>query len=110
MTLTEIREKVYTMFEEKGLVKVIKEEGKEDKVKPLTHEDAKEIVNFMDGLIEEAIEKDGFYRNSLGTLKKADRAARKGKNPRTKEEIEIPAYTTVVFKPSDAYKSKINAK
>lgn len=35
----------------------------------------------------------------FGTFSIAEKAARKGFNPRTKEEIEIPAHKTVKFKP-----------
>lgn len=40
----------------------------------------------------------------LGKFKLAERAARKGRNPRTGEEIDIPAARVVKFTPSKAVK------
>ena len=39
----------------------------------------------------------------FGTFKKAERAARKGRNPRTGEEIEIAASASLSFKSSVKY-------
>lgn len=45
----------------------------------------------------------------FGTFKVEERAARKGRNPSTGQEIDIPASKTVKFTPSSSLKSDINA-
>lgn len=44
----------------------------------------------------------------FGTFKLADVKARKGRNPKTGETIEIPAHRKVTFHPSPALKDRIN--
>lgn len=44
---------------------------------------------------------------SFGTFSVAERAARKGRNPRTGEAVEIPAKKVVVFKPGKVLKETI---
>lgn len=44
----------------------------------------------------------------FGSFETRHRAARKGRNPKTKEEIDIPASTTPVFKPGKALKEAVN--
>ena len=46
-------------------------------------------------------------RTALGTFKVVERAARKCRNPRTGEEMEIPAQKTVKFTPSKWLKDNI---
>lgn len=43
----------------------------------------------------------------FGTFEARQRAARKGRNPQTGEEIEIPATTVPIFKPGKQLKSTI---
>ena len=43
----------------------------------------------------------------FGTFDVKTRAARKGRNPKTGEEIDIPASKTVAFKPAGALKDKV---
>ena len=45
----------------------------------------------------------------FGTFSKRHRKARKGINPMTKEEIQIPASNTVAFKPAPALKEKVSS-
>ena len=45
-----------------------------------------------------------------GAIVARQRAARKGKNPRTKKEITIPAATVPAFKAGKAFKDAVNAK
>lgn len=45
----------------------------------------------------------------FGTFETKDRAARKGRNPQTKETIVIPASKAPVFKPGKALKEKVNS-
>lgn len=44
----------------------------------------------------------------FGTFETRERAARKGLNPQTKEEIKIPACTVPAFKAGKALKDKVN--
>ena len=44
----------------------------------------------------------------FGSFETRKRAARKGRNPRTKEEIKIPASTVPAFKPGKALKEAVN--
>ena len=44
----------------------------------------------------------------FGTFATKTRAARTGRNPRTKETVEIPAYTVPVFKAGKEFKEKVN--
>ncbi len=44
----------------------------------------------------------------FGNFETRKRAARKGRNPRTKEEIKIPASTVPVFKAGKALKDAVN--
>ena len=66
----------------------------------------------MDGLLESVKEglKDGgkVVFTGFGTFSLASREARKGRNPKTGEVIDIPAYKTVTFKPSEGLKKEFN--
>ena len=44
----------------------------------------------------------------FGTFKVKQRPKRKGRNPKTKEEITIPASRTIVFKPGKKLKEMVN--
>ena len=46
----------------------------------------------------------------FGTFETRKRAARKGRNPQTKEEIKIPASKAPVFKAGKALKDLVNNK
>ena len=46
----------------------------------------------------------------FGTFKISKRAARKGRNPQTGKEIQIPASKLPVFKASAAFKELVNGK
>ncbi len=43
----------------------------------------------------------------FGTFTMKDRAARKGRNPRTGDTIDIPASRTVAFKPAPKFKDSL---
>ncbi|HAQ7139355.1 TPA: HU family DNA-binding protein, partial [Listeria monocytogenes] len=43
----------------------------------------------------------------FGNFEVRERAARKGRNPRTKEEIDIPASKVPAFKPGKALKEAV---
>ena len=44
----------------------------------------------------------------FGTFETRERAAREGRNPRTKETINIPASTVPVFKAGKEFKERVN--
>lgn len=44
----------------------------------------------------------------FGSFKVKTRAARSGRNPRTKETVEIPESKVIVFKPSTTLKDSVN--
>ena len=50
---------------------------------------------------------DGFTIPGIGKLVKVDRAARKGRNPATGEEIDIPAKTVLKFRIAKAAKDAV---
>ncbi len=45
----------------------------------------------------------------LGTFKRSERAARKGRNPSTGESIQIAAASSLTFKQAKAVKEQLNA-
>lgn len=51
---------------------------------------------------------DNLSIKGFGTFKVEERAARKGRNPATGQEIDIPASKTVKFTPSSVLKDEIN--
>ena len=75
----------------------------------LTKKDAeaalKAFIESVEGALEngEKVQLVGF-----GTFETRERAARTGRNPRTKEEIQIPASTVPVFKAGKEFKEKVN--
>lgn len=59
--------------------------------------------------VEEALEKDEKVQLvGFGTFETRKRAARVGRNPRTKEEIKIPASVVPVFKAGKEFRDKVN--
>ena len=72
----------------------------------------KDLTTILDGIIEtiktnvasgEKIALAGF-----GTFEAVERAARKGRNPKTSEEIMIPASKSPKFKASKNFKDVVN--
>lgn len=53
---------------------------------------------------------DNLTIKGFGSFKVEERAARKGRNPSTGQEIDIPASKTVKFTPSSLLKDEINGK
>ena len=59
-------------------------------------------------IISESLEKgDAISISGFGSFKVVERKARKGRNPRTGEEIKIPASKTVKFTPGKALKASV---
>ena len=86
------------------LVAVVAEAGDISKAK------AGEVVDAIFDAVEKTLQKaDGEVRLvGFGTFSTSKRKAGKGRNPRTGEEIEIPASTTVRFKAGKALKDAVN--
>lgn len=51
--------------------------------------------------------KKRFSYPGFGTFQLRKRAARVGRNPKTNEEVPIPAHKTIVFKPAPNLKSSL---
>ena len=70
---------------------------------------AEELVNIFLGTAEEFLVKgESIQFVGWGTFEVKERAAREGKNPRTKETINIPASTVPVFKAGKEFKERVN--
>ncbi len=66
-------------------------------------------LNALTEIIAEELKKGGKVQLvGFGTFETRKRAARKGRNPQTKEEIKIPASIAPAFKPGKALKDLIN--
>lgn len=75
----------------------------------LSKKDAEQAVNATVEAITKALaEGDKVSLVGFGTFETRERPARKGRNPRTKEEITIPATTTPAFKAGKALKDAVN--
>lgn len=74
----------------------------------LSNADAKRVVELVFGEIENGLKRarvDGKYTiGTFGTFTISRRSARKGRNPRTGEEIDIKASKSLRFRPSSALK------
>ena len=74
----------------------------------LTKKKTEEVVSAVFDALSTAIKKDDrFSYPGFGTFVVRSRKARKGRNPKTKEEIMIPASKTVAFKPAPKLKALI---
>ena len=65
---------------------------------------------FVDVITEALREGDKVQLVGFGSFEVRKRAARKGRNPQTKEEIKIPASKAPVFKAGKALKDLVNNK
>ncbi len=69
---------------------------------------AKALDSFMDGVIQALKKKEGKVTLvGFGTFSKVRRKARKGRNPRTGDEIKIKACNVVKFKPGKKLKDTV---
>jgi DNA-binding protein HU-beta len=74
----------------------------------ISNKDGKAVVDAVfEIVLEGIIEHDEVSLGALGKLAKVERAARKGRNPQTGEEIDIPAKTAPKFKPGKALKDSV---
>lgn len=74
----------------------------------LTKKHTEEVVDAVFVALSTAIKKDArFSYPGFGTFVVRNRKERKGRNPKTKAEILIPASRTVAFKPAPKLKALI---
>ena len=75
----------------------------------LTKKDAETALKAFIDSVQEALESgDKVQLVGFGTFETRERAAREGRNPRTKETINIPASTVPVFKAGKEFKERVN--
>ena len=75
----------------------------------LTKKDVEKVLNsFIDVVARELKNGEKIQLIGFGTFEVAERAARTGMNPQTKEPIEIPASKAPRFKPGKALKDAVN--
>lgn len=74
-----------------------------------TKKAAEASVNaFVEVVTESLVKGDKVQLVGFGSFEVRKRAARKGRNPQTKEEIKIPASKAPVFKAGKALKETVN--
>ncbi|MDC3417561.1 HU family DNA-binding protein [Aquibacillus salsiterrae] len=74
----------------------------------LSKKDAGKVVDAVFETISESLSNgDGVQLIGFGNFEVRDRAARKGRNPQTGEEIEIAASKVPAFKPGKALKDAV---
>ena len=77
----------------------------------LSKKSAEAALNAFVGAVEVALKKgDKVQLVGFGSFEVRKRAARKGRNPQTKEEIKIPASKAPVFRAGKALKDLVNRK
>ncbi len=77
----------------------------------LSKRSAEAIIDAVFEHIEKSLRKGKkFTYPGFGTFTRTVRAARKGRNPRTKAEIQIPRTTTIKFTPAQALKVALNRR
>jgi len=75
----------------------------------MAKKDAERAVNAMvDAITQSLVKGEKVQLSGFGIFEVKDREARVGRNPRTKETIEIPATRTPVFKASKALKDTVS--
>ncbi len=76
-----------------------------------TKKNAEETLNAFVNIVTDSLKKgDKVQLVGFGSFELRKRAARKGRNPQTKEEIKIPASKAPVFKAGKALKDVVNKK
>ena len=76
-----------------------------------TKKDAEATLNaFVDVVTESLVKGDKVQLVGFGSFEVRKRAARKGRNPQTKQDIKIPASKAPVFKAGKALKDLVNKK
>ena len=76
-----------------------------------TKKDAEATLNaFIDVVTESLAKEEKVQLVGFGSFEVRKRAARKGRNPQTKEEIKIPASKAPVFRAGKQLKELVNKK
>ena len=79
-------------------------------VRDMTRAMANGAVDEVIDAIGEALEAgDEVSLKGFGAFKVQEKGARKGRNPRTGDEVDIPAKKVVKFKPASALKERVNS-
>jgi len=74
----------------------------------MSKKDAEKAVGaFIDTVSDALVKGEKVQLVGFGGFEVKERAARVGRNPRTKESIQIPASRTPVFKPGKALKDAV---
>ncbi|MBS3975712.1 MAG: HU family DNA-binding protein [Syntrophomonadaceae bacterium] len=74
----------------------------------ITKKEAEKVVSAVFASVEEALAKgEKVQLVGFGTFEVKERAARTGRNPKTGEEIEIPATRVPSFKPGKSLKENV---
>ena len=77
----------------------------------LTKKDSESALNAFVEAVTESLKKDDKVQLvGFGSFEVRKRAARKGRNPQTKEEIKIPASKAPVFRAGKQLKELVNKK
>ena len=75
----------------------------------LTKKDTERVINAaIDAITASLVEGEKVQLSGFGTFEVKAREARVGRNPHTKESIEIPATNVPVFKASKALKDTVS--
>ena len=75
----------------------------------MTKKDSEKALNaFIEAVEEALVERDKVQLVGFGTFEVRERSSRKGRNPQTGEEIDIPAASVPAFKAGKALKDSIN--
>lgn len=75
----------------------------------LTKKDAEAALKAFTDVVAEDLKNGGKVQLvGFGTFEVRERAARTGRNPQTKEEIQIPASKAPAFKAGKALKDRVN--
>ena len=94
----------------KEMVDAILETFPKDRPQPSKIEVEMMLESFCDVAAAELIGGGEVYLQKLGKLKVRETSARKGHNPQTGEEMDIPAGKKVVFVPGKEFRASISGK
>ena len=88
----------------KDIVRTISEEV------GLTQQQTKEVVQkTFDAIIESLVREQRIELRNFGVFEVKPRAARKARNPRTGEQVDVPRKHVVTFKPGKYMEAKVRA-
>lgn len=87
------------------LVKSMAEKATKETGLQVSNNVARACLNaFVDTVVAKSKKREDVVLVGFGTFTTADRAGRIGRNPQTKEELEIPAKVAPVFRPGSELK------